>query len=64
MIHLLLVFFIVLCIVGVILWGISSIPNIPQIVKVVIYVILAVILLIWLLNFVDSGGLGSLDIRR
>jgi hypothetical protein len=60
MIHLLIVFFIVLCIVGVLLWGISQIPNIPQIVKVVVYVIIAIILLLWLLNFVNSGGIGNM----
>lgn len=54
MIHLLLVAFIVLCIVGVILWGIGQIPGIPQVVKVVAYVIVAVILLIWLLDMVNS----------
>jgi len=56
MIHLLLVGFVVLCIVGVILWGVGQIPGIPAIVKTVIYVIVAIVLLIWLLNFVQSGG--------
>ena len=56
MIHLLLVGFVVLCIVGVILWGVGQIPGIPAIVKTVIYVIVAIILLIWLLNFVQGGG--------
>ena len=54
MIHLLLVAFIVLCIVGVILWGINQVPGIPQIVKTVLYVIVAIILLLWLLSIVDS----------
>jgi len=57
MIHTLLYVFIVLCIVGVILWGISQIPGIPQIVKTVVYVIIAVILLLWCLNYVGGAGL-------
>lgn len=56
LLHLLLVVFIVLCIVGVILWGVSQIPGIPPVVKTVLYVLVAVILLIWLLNMVDSGA--------
>jgi hypothetical protein len=57
MIHTLLYVFIVLCIVGVILWGISQIPGIPQIVKTVVYVIIAVVLLLWCLNYVGGAGL-------
>jgi hypothetical protein len=57
MISLLLTAFIVLCIVGVILWGISQVPGIPPVVKTVVYVIVAVILLVWLLNFVGGGHL-------
>jgi hypothetical protein len=57
MIGTLLAIFIVLCIVGLILWGISQIPGIPQIIKVVVYVIIGVILLLWCLNYV--GGLGG-----
>lgn len=57
MITTLLACFIVLCIVGLILWGISQIPGIPQIVKVVAYVIIGVILLIWLLQYVEGGHL-------
>lgn len=56
MIHLLLTAFIVLCIVGVILWGVGQIPGIPPIVKTVLYVIVAIILLLWLLSFVDSSS--------
>lgn len=56
MITTLLVAFIVLCIVGLILWGINQIPGIPQIIKTVIYVIIGVILLLWLLQFVQSGS--------
>lgn len=62
MITTLLVAFIVLCIVGVILWGINQIPGIPPMVKVVVYVIVAVIILIWLLNYVQ-GGHASLNLR-
>lgn len=58
MITMLLVAFIVLCIVGLILWGINQIPGIPQIIKVVIYVVIGVILLVWLLQFVQGGHLG------
>lgn len=56
----LLVLFIVLCIVGLILWGISQIPGIPQIVKVVIYVVIGVVLLLWLLQYVQGGHFGSI----
>ena len=58
MIGALLSVFIVLCIVGVILWGIAQIPGIPQIVKVVVYVLIAVILLLWVLQEVQGGHLG------
>jgi Flp pilus assembly protein TadB len=58
MIGLLLTAFIVLCIVGVILWGVNQIPGIPQVVKVVVYVIVAVVLLLWLLTFVQGGHPG------
>ena len=47
MIHTLLFIFIVLCIVGLILWGIQQIPGIPAIVKTVLYVIIGVVLLLW-----------------
>lgn len=57
MITLLLTAFIVLCIVGVILWGVSKIPGVPEVVKIVVYVIVAVILLVWLLNVVQGGHL-------
>jgi hypothetical protein len=60
MIGTLLAAFIVLCIIGLILWGIAQIPGIPPIIKTVIYVIIGVILLIWLLNYVQGGHLGSL----
>jgi cation transporter-like permease len=62
MITTLLTAFIVLCIVGLILWGISQIPGIPQIIKVVIYVIIGVILLLWLLQFV-AGGSAHMSLR-
>ena len=56
MINTLLALFIVLCIVGLILWGINAIPGIPPIIKTVIYVVIGVIILLWLLTFVQSGG--------
>ena len=56
MIGTLLTVFIILCIVGVILWGIGQIPGLPQIVKVVAYVIIAVILLLWALSLIQSGS--------
>lgn len=55
MITTLLTFFIVLCIIGLILYGIGQIPGIPQIVKVVIYVVIGVLLLLWLLNAVTGN---------
>jgi preprotein translocase subunit SecE len=58
MISTLLTVFIVLCIVGLILWGVGQIPGIPQIVKVVVYVIIGVILLLWCLNYVGGVGHG------
>ena len=48
MINTLLALFIVLCIVGLILWGINAIPGIPPIIKTVIYVVIGVIILLWL----------------
>jgi preprotein translocase subunit SecE len=60
MIGTLLAVFIILCIVGLILWGVNQIPGIPQIVKVVLYVIIGVILLLWLLGQVQSGHWGVL----
>ena len=55
MISTLLAAFIVLCIVGLILWGINQIPGIPQIVKTVIYVIIGIVFLLWLLQYVQGG---------
>jgi len=59
MISMLLVAFIVLCIVGLILWGVNQIPGIPPIIKVVIYVVVGVILLLWLLSFVQGGHMNT-----
>jgi hypothetical protein len=56
MITTLLVAFIVLCIVGLILWGVGQIPGIPPVVKTVVYVIVGVLLLLWLLQFVQGHG--------
>lgn len=55
MITMLLVAFIVLCIVGLILWGIGQIPGLPSVVKTVVYVIVGVVLLLWLLSYVQGG---------
>ena len=64
MISTLLAVFIVLCIVGLILWGVGQIPGIPQIVKVVVYVIIGVILLLGCLNYIGGIGHGfSLNAR-
>ena len=57
MITLLITALIVLCIAGLLLWGVQQIPGIPQIVKVVISIIVGVILLLWLLNAVQGGSL-------
>jgi hypothetical protein len=56
MIHTLLYLFVILCIIGLILWGISQIPGIPPIVKTVVYVLIGVILLLWCLNYLGSGS--------
>lgn len=61
MIHTLLYLFIVLCIVGLILWGIGQIPGIPPIIKTVIYVIVGVLLLLYLLQY--AGGPGGFSFR-
>ena len=58
-VHALIYLLIVLCIVGVILWGIQQIPGIPPIVKTVVYVLVAVILLLWLLNLLGGGFVGG-----
>jgi hypothetical protein len=57
MISTLLAAFIVLCIIGLILWGVAQVPGIPSIVKTVLYVIIGVILLLWLLESVQGGHL-------
>jgi len=58
MIHTLLYLFIILCIVGLILWGIGQIPGIPPIVKTVIYVVIGVVLLLWCLQYVGGPSAG------
>lgn len=55
MIYTLLYVFIVLCIVGLVLWGIQQIPGIPGVVKTVLYVVVGVILLLWLLQYIGYG---------
>jgi len=57
MINTLLGLFIVLCIVGLILWGVGQIPGIPPVVKTVVYVIVGVILLLWCLSYVSGHGI-------
>lgn len=61
MITMLLVAFIALCIVGLILWGVSRVPGIPEVVKTVIYVIVGVVLLLWLLSYIQGGHVGALN---
>jgi hypothetical protein len=56
MIMILFTLFIVLCIVGLILWGINQIPGIPPIIKIVIYVVVGVLILLYLLNLVQGGS--------
>jgi len=63
MISTLLYIFIVLCIVGLILWGIGQIPGIPPIVKTVLYVIIGVVLLLWCLNYVGGSSGHGISIR-
>jgi hypothetical protein len=57
MISTLLSIFIVLCAIGLIIWGLRQIPGIPPIVTTVIIVIVGVILLLWLLGMVSGGGI-------
>ena len=58
MISTLLYVFIILCVVGLILWGVGQIPGIPPVVKTVLYVVVGVILLLWLAQYVAAGHLG------
>jgi preprotein translocase subunit SecE len=57
MIHTLLLIFIVLCIVGLILWGVGQIPGIPPMVKTVVYVLVGVVLLLWVYQGISGGSL-------
>lgn len=57
MISTLLFVFIVLCIVGLILWGIQQVPGIPPIVKTLIIVIIGVFILLWLLQELHFSSL-------
>jgi hypothetical protein len=57
MISTLLTVFIILCIVGLIMWGLSAIPGLPPMIKTVAYVIVGVILLLWALQYVQGGHL-------
>ena len=56
MIHSLLLLFIVLCIVGLILYGIQQIPGIPPIIKTVVFVVVGVVVLLWLLQSLGGAG--------
>ncbi len=56
MISTLLYVFIILCVVGLILWGVGQIPGIPPVVKTVLYVVVGVILLLWLAQYIQGGG--------
>lgn len=58
MITTLLYLLICLAIVGLILYGIQSVPGIPPVVKTIIYVIVGVLILLWLLNVVSGHGMG------
>jgi len=64
MIATLLTFFILLCVVGLVLWGIRQIPGIPPIVITVIYVVIGVLILLWLLSVVQGGNYGNLHFGR
>ena len=55
MIHTLLVLFVLLCVVGLIVWGIGQIPGIAPIVKTVIYVVVGVLLLLYVLQMIGGG---------
>jgi hypothetical protein len=64
MIHTLLLLFIILCVVGLIIWGIGQIPGIPPILKTVIYVVVGVMLLLWVYSQLAGGGGGmNLSLR-
>ena len=65
MINTLLLLFIILCVVGLILWGIGQIPGIPPIIKTVVYVVIGVLLLLWVYSQLAGGGSGpSLSLHR
>lgn len=63
MIQTLLMLFIILCVVGLVLWGINQIPGIPPILKTVIYVIVGVILLLWIYNSLSGGAMGHIPLK-
>lgn len=54
MIHSLLAIFFILCVVGLILWGIGQIPGIPQPVKVVVYVLAGLYLLYYVWGMLNG----------
>ena len=55
MINTLLYLFLILCVVGLILWGVGQIPGIPPIIKTVVYVIVGVVLLLWVAGQLGHG---------
>ena len=57
MISTLLTVFIILCVVGLILWGVRQIPGLPPMVSTVVIVIAGVILLLWALQYIQGGHL-------
>jgi hypothetical protein len=64
MISTLIGIFILLAIVGLILWGVGQIPGIPQIVKTMVYVIVGVILLLYVWQQIGGGPGLNLSLRR
>lgn len=58
MILTLLTAFILLCVVGLILWGMNQIPGIPPVIMTVIYVIVGIVFLLWLLEYVQGLHVG------
>ena len=62
LVHFLIVFLVVAAIIGLVLWGISRIPNLPPVILTILYVVVGVILLLWLLSAVTGGGSLSLKL--
>ena len=64
MVSTLLGLFILLCIVGLIVWGIGQVPGIPPVVKTVVYVVVGVFLLLYVWNQLGGGPGINLSMRR